>query len=416
MSFAFRLLAAVLLCQSTYGAEKLTLDEVLSLGLRANTSVLKEEQNVFIAKQQVRESRLLFLPSIVLSADFARGYIEAPLYFNRENILKYIDKTYDGRDYYGISGSVILPIYTGGRLRKALEFSKLNYSKSRSILEAEYEKTSLEIKKAFYKALYCDKIVSEIEKTYPIIENLFSKIQEKSADYFEASKIKYEMESARSEAEREKYNALKDLKVLILKVNDFDVQGDFEPLCERECNQHYMALSAVNNSARLKSNIYQSSMDALSVEMALRRKYPDVFLGYSTIVSASSISTLSTDKRLDSNAVFLSLNLPINYDFWTQIQKKKARERIGEIEMIASKEEIKDKAERYCYDHNYYCKRIKEKEKKISKMEDLVSQYSNPPLLVMKRMKILFELKKDYYRDIYAQRVSAFELEKFLDK
>ncbi|MEW5951873.1 MAG: TolC family protein [Elusimicrobiota bacterium] len=413
----FLLGLTVFFCASAaFAAEKLTLEEAVNLGLKSNISVLKEEQNVFIAKQQVRESRLIFLPSVVFSADYAKGYLDYPLILKGETGLKYLDRTYDGRDYYSLSGSVILPVYTGGRQRKTLELSKVNYERSKAVLEAETARTALNIKKTFFKALYSYKVLSEVKEAYKKAEALFSKISQDSADYTEALKIKYEIEREMNQADKDRENAVKELKILISKISDFEPEGDFKPYCPYECDENKVSLSAVENSAELKKNIYQSGIDALSVEMAVRRKYPDIFLGYLRSVSGYSVSDLfDRAERLDSQAVFVSLNLPINYDFWTQIQKRKAEERVGELEMLSIRENIKNRAESVCLEYNFYCSALKEGEKKILIVQSLLEGEKNP-FLALKKLKILFEFKKTYYSDIYSQREKMFELENLAGK
>lgn len=398
-------------------SEKLTLEEALSLGLKSNISILKEEQNLAIARQQVREARLLFLPSLVLSADYARSNLDYPLILNNETGPRYIDPYYKDRDFYGFRASAILPIYTGGRYRKTLELSKINYSRQKVNLDISTRDTEIKIKKAFYLALRSKYILADIKKYYSVAEKYFSKIPSNSYEYPDALKIMYEMNKERMDAEKNYHNHISEIKTLIYKSGTFEPEGDFSPLCQMACEEKKVSLAAIENSAELLKNIYQSKIDAVSVEMAFRRKYPNVYLGFSKDVTAQSISSLTnSDENFSASAAFINITLPINYDFWTEIQKKKAEERANELEMLSIREELRNKSETACREYNYYCERIRDDKRIIDEIESLIGSNSKNDFLALKQLKLFCEFKKAYYNDVYSQIEKAFELEKFLKK
>ncbi len=398
-------------------SEKLTLEEALSLGLRSNISILKEEQNLVIARQRVREARLLFLPSLALSADYARPNLDYPLILNNETGPRYIDPYYEDRDFYGLRVSAILPIYTGGRYRKTLELSKINYSRQKVSLDISIRDTKLKIEKSFYLALRSKYILADIEKYYPLAEKYFSKISSNSYEYTDAFKIMCEIKNEKMEAEKNYHNHLSELKTLIYKSGSFDLEGDFSSPCKMTCEENKVSLAAVETSAELLKNIYQSRIDAVSVEMAFRRKYPNIYLGFSKDVTAKKFSSLAnSEESFSASAAFINITLPINYDFWTEIQKKKAEERANELEMLSVREEIKNKSEIACREYNYYCEKIRDDKKRIEEIEKLIETNNKNDFLALKQLKLFCEFKKAYYNDVYSQKERAFELEEFLKK
>lgn len=409
--------AAIAIESAARAAEKLTLEEAIELGTRSNVSVLKEEQSLLIARQQVREARLIFLPSVFFSADYARSYLDYPLILNEEAGPRYLNPYYEGGDFYGIRATAALPLYTGGRYRKTLELAKINYSREKTNLDIAVSQTALKIKKAFYMALKASSILRDMDSVYPMAENLFSSISKNSSQYFEAFKIIAEMRREKAEAEKNYENAVKDLKSLISKIGDFEPEGDFSPSCERICDVKKISLAAVENSGELQKNIYQSRIDAVSVEMAVRRKYPNVYLGFSYDLSARKLSSLAnSDDRMSSSAAFINLSLPLNYDFWTQIQKRKAEERANELEMLSIREDIKNRAETSCREYNFYCRTIKENGKMLQELKLMLDTTEKDSFQALKKIKIFCELKKSYYADVYLQREKSFELESFLKK
>ncbi|GAB4032617.1 MAG: hypothetical protein Fur0012_11350 [Elusimicrobiota bacterium] len=410
-------LATIAVESASQAVEKLTLEEAIELGTRSNISVLKSEQSLIIARQQVREARLIFLPSIVFSADYARSYLDYPLILNEETGPRYLDPYYEGGDFYGVRATAALPLYTGGRYRKTLELAKINYSREKTTLDIAVSQTALKIKKAFYLALKAGSISRDLDTVYPLAENLFSSIGKNSAQYFEAFKIIAEMRREKAEAEKNYKNSVKDLKSLISKIGDFEPEGDFSPSCEKVCDEKKISLAAVENSGELQKNIYQSRIDAVSVEMAVRRKYPNIYLGFSYDLSARKLSSLAnSDERMSSSAAFINLSLPINYDFWTQIQKKKAEERANELEMLSIREDIKNRAETSCREYNFYCQTLNENGKILQELRTMLDVPDRDSFSALKKIKIFCELKKSYYGDVYLQREKSFELEGFIKK
>jgi outer membrane protein TolC len=404
------------LIQNAFPIEKLKLDDVIDYALKNNIEILKAEENVSIAKQKVREARLLFLPNVVLSADYAKAYNEYPLVWQTEYGPRYIDNKYDEKDFYDLRLSITQSLYNGGKHTKMLEFAKTNWQQEKINYESIKDSVIKKVKINFYNTLMYQKIVSDINENYPTIKKIFDRIDKKSGDYFLAFKMLDEIDRTREEYQS-RYEASRiELKNLTNKLNDFEIDDNFEEIENVNFDENKLIISAMEKRPELARDIYQSKLDSLNIAIAQTRRYPNIYLGFSQDLMSSKFSDLTdTDRRIRNSLFYVNISFPITYDFWLEIAQKKAEEKINNLERIKREEMIRLEITQNYRNFILYRKRCKEDREKLQQLKQEMERISETQAFYkFQSLKIYCEFKKQYYQDLYNQMLAYIEIERNL--
>lgn len=405
-----------LLIQNAFPIEKLKLDDVIDYALKNNIEILKAEENVSIAKQKVREARLLFLPNVVLSADYAKAYNEYPLVWQTEYGPRYIDNKYDEKDFYDLRLSITQSLYNGGKHTKMLEFAKTNWQQEKINYESIKDSVIKKVKINFYNTLMYQKIVSDINENYPTIKKIFDRIDKKSGDYFLAFKMLDEIDRTREEYQS-RYEASRiELKNLTNKLNDFEIDDNFEEIENVNFDENKLIISAMEKRPELARDIYQSKLDSLNIAIAQTRRYPNIYLGFSQDLMSSKFSDLTdTDRRIRNSLFYVNISFPITYDFWLEIAQKKAEEKINNLERIKREEMIRLEITQNYRNFILYRKRCKEDREKLQQLKQEMERISETQAFYkFQSLKIYCDFKKQYYQDLYNQMLAYIEIERNL--
>jgi outer membrane protein TolC len=404
------------LIQNAFPIEKLKLDDVIDYALKNNIEILKAEENVSIAKQKVREARLLFLPNVVLSADYAKAYNEYPLVWQTEYGPRYIDNKYDEKDFYDLRLSITQSLYNGGKHTKMLEFAKTNWQQEKINYESIKDSVIKKVKINFYNTLMYQKIVSDINENYPTIKKIFDRIDKKSGDYFLAFKMLDEIDRTREEYQS-RYEASRiELKNLTNKLNDFEIDDNFEEIENVNFDENKLIISAMEKRPELARDIYQSKLDSLNIAIAQTRRYPNIYLGFSQDLMSSKFSDLTdTDRRIRNSLFYVNISFPITYDFWLEIAQKKAEEKINNLERIKREEMIRLEITQNYRNFILYRKRCKEDREKLQQLKQEMERISETQAFYkFQSLKIYCDFKKQYYQDLYNQMLAYIEIERNL--
>lgn len=405
-----------LLIQNAFPIEKLKLDDVIDYALKNNIEILKAEENVSIAKQKVREARLLFLPNVVLSADYAKAYNEYPLVWQTEYGPRYIDNKYDEKDFYDLRLSITQSLYNGGKHTKMLEFAKTNWQQEKINYESIKDSVIKKVKINFYNTLMYQKIVADINENYPTIKKIFDRIDKKSGDYFLAFKMLDEIDRTREEYQS-RYEASRiELKNLTNKLNDFEIDDNFEEIENVNFDENKLIISAMEKRPELARDIYQSKLDSLNIAIAQTRRYPNIYLGFSQDLMSSKFSDLTdTDRRIRNSLFYVNISFPITYDFWLEIAQKKAEEKINNLERIKREEMIRLEITQNYRNFILYRKRCKEDREKLQQLKQEMERISETQAFYkFQSLKIYCDFKKQYYQDLYNQMLAYIEIERNL--
>jgi len=395
----------------------LNLNDAINISLKNNIRLLEAEQNLIIAKQKIREARLMFLPQIYFSGDIINSNIEKPTIIGEQHNYRYISEEYDDKYLYGIKGNLIQPLYTGGRLKGNLELSKAEYNQKKAKYEEIKLETIYKIKKAFYSAVFYKNLLNDLEESYQKIKNLFEKINENDEYYLESLQIEMDIKQELIELKNKYENSKMELiKEMNTQFNfDFEINTQLLPIDIKDLDIKKCIIAALENRAELKNELYQLQMDNIYTDIAITRKYPEVYLGLSYDAFSNNLSSLKKPSTRNENFIYyIGIQYPFPYNFWLNIQKEKAKEKESELRKIRLEDEIKFKVIQAYQNYITYSKKLKEYSEKKESINNLFNSAlkSDNKKTKIKTFEYYYKFKKDFFTAIYNQINSLIELEK----
>lgn len=302
-----------------------TLEEVLRL-TRNDPKLQSAEQDVIIAEQRVKEARFQFLPEFGLQASATKYKSRYPFALSEDfrNILLFPDardEIFSGRGYMRLS------LYEGRRGLNTLKLAQAAYQQALSNRDSVRLDLTLQVKENFYGLLYSQEQAKGAEELLAAIERAsgedalgpWERIEAESAlgaAAARASDSRRQLEAAR----------LTFLRGLNLELDTpFRVEGALETQgFKAEVDK--ATVWAMELRPELQSQTYKAQMDAIGVNLALGRRYPTLYVGGDYEL---------TDRRwpLKQNNwdVSVGVKIPFSYDYWTQIARRKAEQRQGQL-------------------------------------------------------------------------------------
>jgi len=308
-----------------------TLEEAMRL-LRNDPRLQSAEQDVIIADSRVTEARLSFLPEVGVQGSATKYNSIYPFALGGDfrNILLFPqgqqfgaegENLYSGRAYMNLS------LYEGKRGLNTYKLALAASQQAKTNSDSVKKDLVLQVKEAFYRLLLAQEKVKSNEDFDREVEELSS---DSSLGPWEAVEAQTSLAAARaraSEAEHELETArLNFLKTLNLELDTpFRVTGELktEPA---KIEIEKAVLWAMDLRPELQSQTYKAQMDAIGVNLAMSRRYPSVYL-------AGDYELTSSDFPLNKNNwdISVGFKLPFAYDFWSQIQQKRAEQRQGQL-------------------------------------------------------------------------------------
>jgi outer membrane protein TolC len=302
-----------------------TLEEALRL-TRNDPKLQSAEQDVIIAEQRVKEARFQFLPEFGLQASATKYKSRYPFALSEDfrNILLFPDardEIFSGRGYMRLS------LYEGRRGLNTLKLAQAAYQQALSNRDSVRLDLTLQVKENFYGLLYAQEQSKGAEELLASIERASGEDGLGPWERIEAESALGTAAARASDARRQLDAArLTFLRTLNLELDTpFRVEGALE-------TQGYKAevdkatVWAMELRPELQSQTYKAQMDAIGVNLALGRRYPTLYVGGDYEV---------TDRRwpLKQNNwdVSVGVKIPFSYDYWTQIARRKAEQRQGQL-------------------------------------------------------------------------------------
>jgi outer membrane protein TolC len=302
-----------------------TLEEALRL-TRNDPKLQSAEQDVIIAEQRVKEARFQFLPEFGLQASATKYKSRYPFALSEDfrNILLFPDardEIFSGRGYMRLS------LYEGRRGLNTLKLAQAAYQQALSNRDSVRLDLTLQVKENFYGLLYAQEQAKGSDELFASIERASGEDALGPWERIEAESALGTAAARASDARRQLDAArLTFLRTLNLELDTpFRVEGALE-------TQGYKAevdkatVWAMELRPELQSQTYKAQMDAIGVNLALGRRYPTLYVGGDYEV---------TDRRwpLKQNNwdVSVGVKIPFSYDYWTQIARRKAEQRQGQL-------------------------------------------------------------------------------------
>ena len=310
---------------STDDRDPLSLENAIRLAIENNYQLLLTEQDVIIAEQKVKEAKFLYLPRISLNAGATAYNLDYPTIIPESLGLRFINQEqgHENKDlFYGAGISAIQYLYTGGRTSSTVSLAKATLKEALSRYEAVKSQTIFDVKEAFFNSLFLQEKKKLLEETSTKILKILNKRNNKAWETILVKSETAKIQTSKNLIEEETKTAgLALLKTLNKELNHtLVIQGDFDfnPI---ETDLKKLTVWAMEFRPELKSALYKLEMDNISVNLSLARRYPDIMLG-------ASYERLGLNNLGDENMqLTLALELPLGYDYASQIKQKRAEQR-----------------------------------------------------------------------------------------
>lgn len=415
---ALSALALALLCAAASAQqtrrEALTLDEAVSLAVRNSPAALSAEQDIIIARQRVSEARFMYLPQFTLSGTASKASLEYPSVLGPELGERYIDPSKNALYTLRVQG--LQPLYTGGRTTNTVKLAKAAQNQARVSYEAVKAQAALEAKKAFYSLLYQRRLLDISAQWLTRARALNASLHKDAYEELEASMLLSGLSDRAQQAASGEEAASTELLRVISREPGYKpvIEGALEPL-PVESDLSRSLVTAMETRPELKSELYRAQMDDIAVGMAMVRRYPTVYLGGSYDVNAFTLSDLGNQSvRANNWLATLAIHLPISYDFWTQVQQRRAQQRQGELERIELQDKVRFEiisAHKEALFWQGEAVKLAAETARLKAGYEAASASARPSMAALRALCALSELEKRAMDAAYAQLTARARLE-----
>lgn len=399
----------LLITSNIFAQEQLSLDNAIRLGIKNNSELLSQEQEMVIASQRVKEAQFLYLPIINFSAGAIASNVDYPVVLSDDFLSRYIDPARK-ESIYSIGIVAKQYLYAGGRNKSTVRLAKSYLKEAQNRYDKIKNNASFDIKQKFYEAIYKDERLKTSQNFLRTAKSIINGITDYStkmqAEIITLTEIENDIHSYTNDAESSKNELVKSLN----KEIDFDIkyEGKLKPK-NVEIDLSKAKLWAMEFRPEFRSALYDLEEDDIAVKLSMSRSHPSVLLlgGYENI-------GYSKFSGLDNYYGGLFVNLPLPYDISTQVKQKKAERRQGSLkeakliddimfEVIQSFEDLKFWKEETARRDNLY-KSVSAKYKKIDKTS--MNKYD-----YLQVTKAKYTVYQDYLYALYKQILSEAKLE-----
>ncbi len=413
-------LAALLLPLSAGGRaaaqqqDTLTLESVIGLAVKNDPALMAAEQDAIIAKQSVSEARFLFLPQLALSGTLSKVDLEYPMVLGPELGDRYLDSGI-AENFYTMRVSALQPLFNGGRDKNTLRMAKAAHSQAKVRYETVKTDVVLKAKTAFYTLLYRRELHALAQQWRGAAAELNAGIKKDPWESIEAGLLLSGLQKQAERAGRELEAARTELlKVLNREPNyRFDISGTLAQAPVRTDLQKSL-VTAMEARSELKSEIYKAQLDELAVNMAMTRRRPNVYLGGSYDVIGYKDSALGDSGRRSNWMASVAIHFPLMYDVWTQIVRKKAEQRKGDLKGVEVRDRIRFEIINAYRELEFRQAESADRKKELDSVRrdyEAASGRGPAPLSALRTFAAVCELERSYFESVYGQTLARIRLE-----
>jgi outer membrane protein TolC len=342
-----------------------TLEDALRL-IRNDPRLQSAEQDVIIADSRVTEAKLAFLPEVGVAASATKYNSIYPFALSGDfrNILLFPsneENIYSGRAYMNLS------LYEGRRTMNTFKLAQAAFQQAETNRDSVRMDVRLQVKEAFYRLLLAQEKSSGYGDLTGQVAGFASDGALGAWDAIEAQSMLAAARARASEAAHELEAArLTFLKTLNLELDTpFRVTGKLETK-PTTVEVEKAVLWAMDLRPELQSQTFKAQMDAISVNLAMSRRYPSVFL-------AGDYELTAQDFPLNKNNwdISVGFKLPFTYDFWSQLQQKRAEQRQGQLTRSELQDRVRLEVRQAAESLRYWQDELPRREEQWRRVEDL---------------------------------------------
>ena len=385
------------------------MEQAQRLALQNNTNLLSAEQGVIIAQQSVKEATFLFLPQTAITGTATKANLKYPQVLLPESS-EHIIYPSSEENFFTVRMSLLQPIYVGGRNTSTLRLARAALMQAQTRYEAARRDATLEVKESFYKLLHSSAALDAQQNWLAEVRRLAPQSKLGPWEALQAEAITARMEAQWQGALQQHA----ELKLNLLRAlnreldGNVEISGDFKPL-PAKADLPTLTVWAMEMRPELKSEVYKAEMDAIAVNLALSRRSPTVTLG-------ASYDLVDNHLPLTNNSweATLAIQFPLSYDILTQVTRKKAEQRQGDLNRADMQDRVRLEI-RQAFDQNIYWQgQVLSREKLYN---HLYAQYTatlrvtTPALAAIQTAGDLCSARLDYLEAVREQLLARARLE-----
>ncbi len=393
----------------------LTLQEVISLSVKNNPALLSSEQDIIIAKQRVREARFMNLPQLALSGTYSKVNLEYPMVLGPELGDRYLDPAIKD-NFYTLRAYALQPLYTGGRNKNTLRLAQTAYNQAKVNYETVRTDAVYNAKKIFYTLLLNDKLRELALERKARAQAMSAGIR---TDAWEAIEVKILLSGFEKQAEQAAHEADASRIDLIRILNrepsyQVEITGELTARPVGDTTQKSL-VTAMEMRSELKSEIYKAQMDDIAVNMAMIRRYPNIYLGASYDAIGYNINSLGDNSiRANNWAASIAIHFPLSYDIWTQVVQRRAQQRQGDLKRVELQDKIRFEIITAHKDLEFWDAETQKRKETLASVEAEYGEAAKSTpvsLSALRAMCSMFDLEKACLEGVYQQLMARIKLE-----
>ena len=393
----------------------LTLDDVVSIAVKNDPTLLSSEQDIIIAKQRVREARFMNMPQMALSATASRVNLEYPTLLGPELGDRYLDPAVN-KNFYTMRAYALQPLYTGGRNKGALRMAKTSHNQAKVNYDTVKTDIVYNSKKVFYTLLLNKKLLELALESKARAATLNGAVRKDAWEAIEARIFIAGFEKQAEQAEHDVRAAKAELVRLLNREPSYQVDISGE-LAARPVNTTVQTslVTAMEMRSEMKSEIYKAQMDDIAVNMAMIRRYPNVYLGGSYDVIGYRIDSLDNNSIRSNNwAASIAIHFPLSYDIWTQVVQRRAQQRQGDLKRAELQDRIRFENLNAHKDLEFWDAETAKRKETLDavKKEYAAAVKASPaPPAALRTLCAISDLERSYLEGVYQQLMARIKLE-----
>jgi outer membrane protein TolC len=401
--------------QANREPEVLTLEEVVARAVKNDPLLLSSEQDIIIARQRVREARFISMPQLALSGTFSRVNLEYPTILGPELGDRYLDPAVNN-NFYTMRAYALQPLYTGGRNKSTLRLAKTAHNQAKVNYDTVRTDAVYRAKTVFYTLLFNKKQRELTQLRRTMARDLSERIRKDAWEAIEARLLLAGLEKQAEQFAHDEEVSKAGLARILNREPSYqvDITGELAPLPAVATVQKSL-VTAMEVRSELKSEIYKAQMDDIAVNMAMIRRYPNIYLGASYDVLGYRVNSL-TDNSIRANnwAASIAIHFPLSYDIWTQVLQRRAQQRQGDLKRVELQDKIRFEIVSAHKDLEFWSSEAVTRESVLAAAErDYAAAAGTGPasMAALRALCSISDFKKTYLESVYQQLLSRIKLE-----
>ena len=394
----------------------LTLKDAERLALLNDATVLSAEQDKIVAAERVREAGYLFLPEVGVQASATKYNALYPFSLPAAGNALLFPQNSPG---FGNTLNTIMfggaymnmNLYEGGRGVNTYKLAQAAQKQADSRYKAARMNVILAVKRSFYHLLLTQK-EKELDQDY--LSQVKALLQNGNLDLW--GNLESQTQLAQAETQYAKIShKLRIERLQFLKSLNLELDTPFRIVGKIQTRPvtidiEKAVLWSLELRPELQSETYKAQMDAISVNLAQSRRTPTVFI-------SGDYDLMTQNFPVDRNNwdATLGMKLPFAYDYWSELTKKRAEQRQGDISRAELQDQVRLEVREAFSDLMFWQNQypiLSDEYKKMRSLYERASQSPGKTLLKIRALSSLLGIQTAYLKAVTQHLLAKAKLER----